>query len=346
MVDDAELSILRSSIRASLAQDWPWPPADHPTPWRSTWPAVARLGVPALTLDVMSNDDASVRAAVVAASEFGRALHPADLPGMLAATAILSNCPTESAAALLAQIVEGTAVATALDGRDLEVVERADGCSLSGATTLTVGATELTHLVVTVGDACFLVRDDPDQIGFDFMPSLDTSRYLGHVTVTDCPAERLPVSVDSAMVAAQTRTLRCADSAAVIAKAMELTVAYAKERETFGTSIGKYQAVQHRLVEHTIASRQMDLLIDRAAYLLDLGAAEAIEASLSAQTFVLRRASHIVSDCIQLSGAIGFTWEYGLHFLQRRAIANEQLSGGVRGARQLLIDTKGWAGVA
>ena len=45
---------------------------------------------------------------------------------------------------------------------------------------------------------------------------------------------------------------------------------------------------------------------------------------------------------MQLSGGIGFTWEYPLHHELRRAFDNGYLLGTARGSRALVAEKAGW----
>jgi alkylation response protein AidB-like acyl-CoA dehydrogenase len=49
-----------------------------------------------------------------------------------------------------------------------------------------------------------------------------------------------------------------------------------------------------------------------------------------------------VDECMQLSGGIGFTWEYPLHHELRRVFTNAQLLGTARSSRALLAEVSGW----
>ena len=40
-----------------------------------------------------------------------------------------------------------------------------------------------------------------------------------------------------------------------------------------------------------------------------------------AQAYCSEMAQHTMSDCVQLFGGIGFTWEHDLHLYKRRAIS-------------------------
>jgi alkylation response protein AidB-like acyl-CoA dehydrogenase len=45
---------------------------------------------------------------------------------------------------------------------------------------------------------------------------------------------------------------------------------------------------------------------------------------------------------MQLSGGIGFTWEYPLHYELRRVFTNSHLIGTARSSRALLAEVSGW----
>jgi hypothetical protein len=46
---------------------------------------------------------------------------------------------------------------------------------------------------------------------------------------------------------------------------------------------------------------------------------------------------------VQLTGATGFTWEYGLHFYERRILQDARLAANPRAAVRLLADIEGWS---
>lgn len=123
---------------------------------------------------------------------------------------------------------------------------------------------------------------------------------------------------------------------------MRRTVEYARERRTFGSPIGRYQSVQHRLVEHTVIAAQMTDLVAAAAEALGRGDADVVDRLVVAEIYGAERSQEVISDCIQLTGATGFTWEYGLHFALRRSLGNAQLVGGARRARADLAAAAGW----
>jgi len=78
----------------------------------------------------------------------------------------------------------------------------------------------------------------------------DPTRSLGHVSLKDAPAMVLDAP-ESALAAAWylAQALIAAESIGSVETALDVSVAYAKERHTFGRAIGSYQAVKHSLTE-------------------------------------------------------------------------------------------------
>ena len=117
---------------------------------------------------------------------------------------------------------------------------------------------------------------------------------------------------------------------AVAVGAMEVlyktTVEYCKTREQFGQPIGKFQVLQHRMVEVTIAIEQA-----RSITMLAAGQFEADrltrERSLSAAKNLTSRVARLVSEeTIQLHGGIAMTWEYSApHFAKRLTMIDHML---------------------
>ena len=62
----------------------------------------------------------------------------------------------------------------------------------------------------------------------------------------------------------------------------------------------------------------------------------------TAETFLWGRGTEIISDCIQLCGRIGFTWEWGHHLYLRRTVPNCTLGMGYGRPRRRLAEEAGW----
>lgn len=114
------------------------------------------------------------------------------------------------------------------------------------------------------------------------------------------------------------------DAVGAARSALERTVSYARTREQFGRAIGSFQAYQHRCADAYVQLKLAQSLSYRAARsqrepdgeFLALAAADGA-----------RVAASICATVIQLHGAIGFSWDSGLHRYLRRATANEVLAG-------------------
>ncbi len=110
------------------------------------------------------------------------------------------------------------------------------------------------------------------------------------------------------------------EACGVGARALELAVGYANEREQFGKPIGVFQAISHPL-----ATTYMELELARS---LALWAAWCIaeddpQARIAAAAAKSQCAEAAVAACersIQVHGGIGFTWEHLLHRLYKRAL--------------------------
>ncbi len=115
---------------------------------------------------------------------------------------------------------------------------------------------------------------------------------------------------------------------------LELAISYAAEREQFGRSISKFQAIQHNLAvaaaEVAAAQRASDSAVAALGserFLLDLAAAKARAGE----------AAGIVAEIAhQVHGAMGFTHEHQLHHFTRRLWAWRDEYGNEAEWQQLL----------
>lgn len=102
-------------------------------------------------------------------------------------------------------------------------------------------------------------------------------------------------------------------------RALDLTLAFVKERRQFGTPVGAFQAVSHRAAQMLLETEGA-----RSATWFAAWAADAEPGSLARGASLAKAAAsdagrHVTAAAIQLHGGIGFTWEADVHWLYKRA---------------------------
>jgi glutaryl-CoA dehydrogenase (non-decarboxylating) len=118
----------------------------------------------------------------------------------------------------------------------------------------------------------------------------------------------------------QGRFTVAAGGCGVIRACLERSVEYARERETFGQPIGKYQFVQDMIAEMVLGYETSKLLVMQAAWMKNEGRRNTRETSLAKwhATESAFRAAHLA---IQVHGAYGYSAEYGIERYFRNARA-------------------------
>ncbi|MCY1426076.1 Acyl-CoA dehydrogenase fadE12 [compost metagenome] len=106
---------------------------------------------------------------------------------------------------------------------------------------------------------------------------------------------------------------QCAEAVGSMEAACDLTLDYLKTRKQFGQVIGKFQALQHRMVDMRIELEQATSMTILAAQVANDVDSEERSRTLSAAKYIISRAARFIADQgIQLHGGIGLTWEYVL----------------------------------
>ncbi len=100
--------------------------------------------------------------------------------------------------------------------------------------------------------------------------------------------------------------------------AYELSVAYAKQRKSFGQEIAKHQAIQFKLADMATEIEAARLLCLQAAYLKDAGKDYAL-ASAMAKLYASRVAMDVTVEAVQIHGGYGYVKEYHVERLMRDA---------------------------
>ena len=110
------------------------------------------------------------------------------------------------------------------------------------------------------------------------------------------------------------------EAVGIAAKALELAVEYAKERQQFGKPIGTYQAVSHKLSDTYVETELARSLAYWAAWCVAEGDEQVDVACAAAKAYCGDAAVAACERSIQIHGGIGFTWEHVLHEYYKRAL--------------------------
>ena len=116
----------------------------------------------------------------------------------------------------------------------------------------------------------------------------------------------------------QTRPDIAAAATGVMRRCLDESVAYAKERKTFGVPIGQHQLVQALIAEMAIRAEATRLLYLKASWNLDNGVRDPIVSSF-AKGFGADACMQTAIDAVQVFGGNGFVKEYPVEKLMRDA---------------------------
>lgn len=156
----------------------------------------------------------------------------------------------------------------------------------------------------------------------------DSSRLLGHVSLQNAPATVLE-GADPGRAWYVAQTLLAAESYGSVETALEVSVAYAKERFTFGRAIGSYQAIKHGLVEILRLRENAYALQLYAGYAYDDKPEEFAVAASAARTAAGHALDYAARQQIATHGGIGATWEHDAPLYFRRSQLSRRLLGGI-----------------
>jgi pimeloyl-CoA dehydrogenase small subunit len=120
----------------------------------------------------------------------------------------------------------------------------------------------------------------------------------------------------------------CAEAVGAMQAANNITNEYMKERKQFGTPIGKFQVLQHRMVDMYMEAEQSKSMADMVAMKLDMDDDLERRKAVSAAKAQVGQASKFVGQqSIQLHGGMGMTDEYSIGHYFKRLTTIEMLFG-------------------
>lgn len=294
-IDDQQRDFAASIDAALGAADLPaavraWGDGDT-APARKVWAQLADLGVTALMVpEKYDGIDAHPIDLVVALERLGRWGVPGPVAESIAVAPIL-----------LADDERSTALA-------------------SGELIATVALPPLVPRAVDADAAgLILVADNAqvwDGVAGEQHESVDSSRKLFDVSASGDP--------QSADVARAFEFGALATAAQLVGAGQALldaSVEYAKQRSQFGTIIGTYQAIKHKLADVLIAVELARPLVYGAALSLGTESPDAARDVSAAKAAAADAALLAARSALQTHGAIGFTQEHDLSLLLVRVQA-------------------------
>ena len=285
----------------------------------------------------------SMLEAAVLYEELGRSLAPSPhfVSCVLAASAILSAGTDEQCKQWLPSIASGNTVFSTAwleprngygpEGVQLRAEASDNGFRLSGVKIHVPFASAANRILV-------LARSGNDQDDIDLFSinphaaglTLEQQTSLAGDTQYQLSFEAVEVAVSDRIGAAGTGwktwsqvmhagiILAAAQAAGGAARALEMTVEYAKEREQFDKPLGAFQALAHYMADATTHIEGATTLVYEAAWAHSEGKSIARLAPM-AKLFGCQTYRDVTAMCQQIWGGVGFTIEYDIQLYFRRA---------------------------
>jgi alkylation response protein AidB-like acyl-CoA dehydrogenase len=195
-----------------------------------------------------------------------------------------------------------------------------------------VGADVLVVVGVEAGGAPVAVAFGPGADGVSVEAAsnvYDATRPLGHVTLDEACGRVLAAGEDELRRAwFLAHALIAAESLGAVEECLERSVAYAKERYTFGRPIGSYQAVKHALTEVLRRQENTRSLLYYAGWAYQDKPEEFAAAASAARAAGGAALDFAAREVISVHGGIGATWEHDAPLFFRRAQLSRRLLGG------------------
>jgi acyl-CoA dehydrogenase len=295
------------------------------------WKAVVELGWTAARVpEAHGGIGLSAEEACVLAEEVGRSLIPVPFISTLAATeALLLAGTDELKSKWLPGIADGSVIATVgwAEGDSASPAltrgVSAEAGKLSGVKTPVPDLLAANLAIVTAsgpdGPSLHLVDLKGPGVTVEAAETLDLVRRHGKLTLNGAPAEPLGDAAAFHAWLDRAAVLSAWEAIGTASVAMEMAVAYAKERVAFGQKIGRYQGVKHKCADMYVKLELARAHAMHGAWAMSTDAPELAQAAAAARVAALDAVKYCAEENVQLHGGIGFTWESDCQFYYRRS---------------------------
>jgi alkylation response protein AidB-like acyl-CoA dehydrogenase len=216
---------------------------------------------------------------------------------------------------------------------------------LSGQKAVVIGAPWADQLIVTArtgggrrdekGVSVFLVDKKTKGVSLRDYPTMDGSR-ASEITFenVEVPADRLIGEADGGLALIERVTdeaiaATCAEATGAMKVLVDATVEYSKTRKQFGVPIGKFQVLQHRMVDMFVNYEQAISMTLMVTLKLDESAAERKRAASAAKVQIGNSGRFVGQGAVQVHGGMGMTDELNVGHYFKRLTMIDTLYGSV-----------------
>jgi butyryl-CoA dehydrogenase len=216
------------------------------------------------------------------------------------------------------------------------------GTDISGGTTITAvtgsrpdGKPEITNLIVDQNTPGFSRSKKYKKMGWRASDTRELSFVDAQVPEENVLGKRGEGLKNFLTILDGGRISVAALSVGLARGAYDEALKYAKERTAFGRPIGKFQAIQFKLVDMLMEIEHAELMIMRAAWEKDQKRDFAQSASL-AKLYAGEVSRRVVNEAVQIHGGYGFMDEYPVSRMYRDQKINE-IGEGTNEVQRLVI---------
>jgi len=351
-----EQELLRSSVQRLLRDQYDFEArrkivASEEGFSRKQWDAFAELGLLAAPFSESAGGlGGGPLSTMIVMHEFGRHLvvEPFVETVVLAGGLIEQMGTPEQQQSFIPAIVDGSKIwalawtekASRFDFANVTTKARREGNDyvLTGAKTMVIAAPWADYLIVsarTSGDdresggvSLFVVDRRASGIDLQSFKTID-GRRAAELGLREVRGRLLGAEGEgvAALEACRDRAIGalCAEAVGAIGELNSATLEYSKTRKQFGTPIGSFQVLQHRMVDMFIAHQEALSLMQHLSLSLSTGDSALSRLASGAKSKIGYAGKFVAEQAVQLHGGMGMTDELNVgHYFKRISSINIQ----------------------
>ncbi|MBR0838860.1 acyl-CoA dehydrogenase family protein [Bradyrhizobium liaoningense] len=351
-----EQELLRSSVQRLLRDQYDFEArrkivASEEGFSRKQWDAFAELGLLAAPFSEGAGGlGGGPLSTMIVMHEFGRHLvvEPFVETVVLAGGLIEHLGTPEQQQSFIPAIIDGSKIwtlawtekASRFDLANVATRARREGSDyvLTGAKTAVIAAPWADYLIVsarTSGDdrersgvSLFVVDRRATGVDLQSFKTID-GRRAAEISLREVRGQLLGREGEGvvALEAARDRAIGalCAEAVGAIAELNSATLEYSKTRKQFGTTIGSFQVLQHRMVDMFIAHQEALSLMQHLSLSLVAGDSGLSRLASGAKSKIGYAGKFVADQAVQLHGGMGMTDELNVgHYFKRISSINIQ----------------------